>query len=235
MVLTSISRRLARAGAVAATFTLFLATLPGCSTVYSPYVTPPPRPLKEFEGGISASMNILPETRPEALAASVATGGEALARFAFTDALTIQARAWGRIDVSSPQINGVSLEGLYMLNDSNAPVRYAVMPRLVAMVEGEAIDARAAFLGGVAWLPQLWILKPYVGVGAGIGDYIGNESAAYGNRWGYAFTGNLGANVNIVSGLSAGLELAAVVQVNRFDRTVLFFAGLPSLSAAWNF
>ncbi len=235
MVLTSISRRLARAGAVAATFTLFLATLPGCSTVYSPYVTPPPRPLEEFEGGISASVNVLPETRPEALGASVATGGEALARFAFTDRLTMQARTWGRIDVSSPQVNGVSIEGLYMLNDSTAPVRYAVMPRLVAMFEGRSIDARAAFVGGVAWVPDLWILKPYVAIGAGIGDYIGDESAASGDRWGYAFTGNLGANVDLVANFSAGLELAAIVQVNRYDRTVSALPLLPSLSAAWKF
>jgi hypothetical protein len=122
-----------------------------------------------------------------------------------------------------------------MLSDSQAATRFGLIPRIAAMTDGNEIKGRAALMSGVAWLPDFWIIHPYVALGAGIGDYIGDESSSYAGRWGFTFINNLGGNVDLFSNFNAGLELATVLQFNQFDRSHQLLPFLPSLTLGWKF
>jgi hypothetical protein len=206
----------------------------GCtSLVYSPFATLPSEPLRKDRGQLTATLSALPEASGDLGSAHAASEG--MIRHAFSDRLTLQARGWSRFSsMQSLQLDGFSFEGIYMLNDTTASLRVALMPRVEFMMNGRSIDGEAAMISAVAWLPKIGFVNPYLGAGTGAAaiivetDEVGRERVG----WGYAFIGNAGATVDLFASLSVNVELAGTVQFERYNGSVGGFL-LPSIGVSW--
>jgi hypothetical protein len=206
----------------------------GCtSLVYSPFATLPSEPLRKDRGQLTATLSALPEASGNLGSAHLASEG--MIRHAFSDRLTLQARGWSRFSsMQQLQLDGFSFEGIYLLSDTAAALRFALMPRVEFMMQGRSIDGEAAMISAVAWLPKLGFVNPYLGAGAGAAAIVVETDELGRDRfgWGYAFIGNAGATVDLFTSFSVNVELAGTLQVERYNGSIGGYL-LPSVGVSW--
>lgn len=218
--------------------------LAGCAShVYSPFMNLPSQPLKKDRGQVIMGGSFLPETRPS-IGGFASKGGEVMARYAFSDVLTLQARAWSRLEgITYSPVDGFSFEGMGMLNDESSSIRLAVVPRAVFMMSGQRIEGFGGFASLAAWFPELWGFRPYAAAGPGIAGFAietsgddanDRDNDGYVRGWGYGFISNVGAAYDLTPELTVNLEVANPVQVDRYSNELSTMI-LPSLAVAWTF
>jgi hypothetical protein len=202
----------------------------GCtpSLVYSPSLLLPAQPLVKEDVHLVLGTEMLPETRPEAFGIRATAGGSVGIRYAFSDRLTLGLKGWDALDDGR---GGASAEGIVMLSDKG-PYRLALIPRTgLVLSEGGTIEGGGITLPVAIWAPPLGALHPYGALGPIVGW---RDLGASPGEWGYGAVGNLGMAIEISKVFAVNLEVAGIVQVNRYDHTTHAIAD-PALSLSWRF
>lgn len=215
---------------------LFTISASGCVT-YSPFVNLPSKPIGASEGEAAASLSGLVQTGG---AVDTPTGMEAFARYGFTNTFSLGLRTWTEdMDFTDGTVlSGFSFDGLFNLSDSDlrnndAVVRYGLSSRLLFLFDNRTLEAQGLILNGVAWLPKLWILKPFGAVGGGIGYDL--DPGPDDREFVFIATGHAGAAVNLTDNLEARTELAFINEFNSPDTGGVRWWFVPNLSLAYRF
>jgi hypothetical protein len=205
----------------------------GCSSVISPYLHLPREPLQQDQAEVMASVSALPYTLPNWYYA--AGGSEALARYALTDAFTLQGRAWAKFgSLQHGYIDGLSLEGITMVHGPRHPWRVAIIPRVMVMTSGLQIRGWGTSLSAAVWGPEILGMHPYVGAGGIFGAESDQSWYSSMNALGYGAIGNLGVSTTLLPKLDLHAEIAMTLIGNTYDHR--WYAGaVPTFTASYQF
>ena len=203
----------------------------GCVT-YSPYVNLPSSPIDRGEGEAGASVSGLVRTGAET---EVETGLEAFGRYGFSNTFSLGLRTWtDNMDFGDGRVlSGFSFDGLFNLSDREQSVRYGLSTRLLFLFEDRTLEAEGLLLNGVAWLPDLWLLKPFAAVGGGIGYDLDPDPED--REFVFIATAHAGAAIELFEGIEARTELAYVSEFNRPGEYDVTWWLVPTFTVAWRF
>lgn len=209
--------------------------LNSCSNVYSPYLHLPTSPLAQDQAEVMASASALPYPVPDFY---IATGGfELLGRYALTDHVTLQGRAWTTQGaIRSGHLKGLSIESIIRLDEEAEGYRFALVPRAMVFTGNNLIDGWGLMFSGPVWTPQVLGLDPYVALGGALGAQA-VESGWYGSRsaaFAYGTIMNFGLSYPILDRLHIHGEFAYSLLRNTYnDRW--YWTLVPSGSMSWRF
>ncbi len=225
-----------RTSSFAAYVLLFLA-LTGCvgSLVYSPSTLMPARPLKKDSGQILGGFVMLPETNPNAAKRNTAPGGEVLLRYAFTDRVTLQTKAWSDFSYGYKDWrSGCSLGGIVALGDSNDDYRLGLLPTVGAVLLRSSIEGGGSSLLAAFWLPHNPFFYPYLGAGPVVGFRNLSMDAGHRPEWGWGVLSTIGIALKPLPPLQITLEANGIIARDEYNQTNSSIIS-PSISFGMDF
>lgn len=210
-------------------FLLAITCFAGCGTIYSPTLNLPHEPLTKNQGQLTGTVGALPQEGLGDL--GFASSGEGQISYAFSDRFSLQGKAWSQLsELYHLNYNGgTSIAATYLISSKGAQVPLALIATSSMFIDGRDIKANGGSLQLAAWLPEVGIFRPYIGLGAGI------MAANFKTRdWGYGGILNLGTSIKCNDNLHINFEAFGILQrYIRYSAISGFFA--PSLSLSWKF
>jgi len=213
---------------------LLAAICGGCtpSLVYSPSVLLPARPLQKEQGELTLGAGMLPETRPASVDRSAVAGGDLLARYAFSDRLTLGVKTWADLSGSEDETRwGALIEGIVMLSEASSGYRLALMPRTGMVLSNGSIEGGGVTVPLALWTPPISSVHPYGALGPIVGW---RDLSASPTQLGYGVIGNVGASLLLSELFSLKAELAGIFQFNDYDNASDLLVA-PSVALSWTF
>ena len=148
-------------------FLITVLLVSSCGQSYSPFLVLPKEPLHEREFQIAGGIGGMPavsESFP-----SVSSGELVLMRYGVSDNFSLQFEEWAD-HFPSVSSNGISIEGVSLLSERTSPWRFAIVPRVAVMNNGNDIRGWGGSATLAAWTPTILGLHPYLGAGLLIGS-----------------------------------------------------------------
>jgi len=213
--------------------------LTSCSgpQIYSPYLHATASPMQKDQGQLIGAAGLLPkthiDTEPGSISGSAVSrfGGELALRYAFTDRLTLQAKAWHDLSQAHVSLGGFSFSGIYRFDTARGGLRWALVPQFGIVYDGNAIQGRGAAISALAWLPRFGPAQPYLA----FGPMIGTRQWDFENyEWGWGLLGNIGAGFELPANFTATIEVATAFQADQYEKKN-FFILAPSIGIGWRF
>jgi len=206
-------------------FLVVILLLSSCSKslVYSPSINLPNEILEEGDIDLSGGVELMPETRPEALGDSPTTIGlVGQIKYGISDDIHFLMKGW--IDIQGreePTRSGFAFGGQFIMK-RNVTSRFIFLPRLGGAMKGDDMDGLGINLSVIYHEELSDKLSFYIGGGllwgAHSSDKILTSEGEERLPMGYGFINHTGVAYEIVKGLRVNFELTPIFQINTFDK-----------------
>jgi hypothetical protein len=151
----------------------------------------------------------------------------------FSDYFNLQIKYWTDLNTYKTDVDylhGASLTAYFMLSDTTDTYKFIVAPTVGASMRENEFEMLVVGSWIAIKTPEIWVLKPYFGLGLVYANTNFNSS----DQYGFGLLSNIGFNIPLSSKIKFNFEFSFPLKIDMYWQTAYLFY-TPTVGLSFSF